>query len=334
MAEFEEREFAIELPGIPNESHPQAVKDIRILARFAAVFADKCGLPFMLDRIRVTNRFEDDVNALLQEGSSLTRYAAARSNVCAMGKTLPTQSQQGETSFTVLIDGNFVVPWSINNPWCLTTVLHEFFHVVYKGRQAKRLGDGVDSANGDTKESRLNSLASSLLDENYVDCSVDAIVRAIATNESGEPLTLLALEEAKGLDWVKGLLNALDQMPQFIDEKILQYQIRQLTIDELAEEVIPYVKDLLVLLSHTASIFMGTRRWSEILEQIRNSEASQRFLTDHLDSIIGQFDVDRLPFEASVQLVADAIEGIFRNCGLTFRTVPEGLYIKVDMPSR
>ena len=79
---------------------------------------------------------------------------------------------------------------------------------------------------------------------------------------------------------------------------------------------------------------MGTKRWSEILEQIRSSEASQRFLTDHLTRILGQFDVDRLPFEASVQHVADAIEGIFRSCGLTFRTVPEGLYIKVDTPSR
>ena len=334
MTEIEEREYVIELPGLPAESHPQAVKDIRFLAKVAGVFAEKCELPFMLERVRVTNRFEDDVRGLLQERFSPAKYAATRNNVCAIGKTLPTRSKQGEFRFTVLIDGNSVVPWSIGNPWCLTTVLHEFFHVVYEGRQVKGLGEEEDSANGDYRESLLNGLASSLLNENYVDCSVDAIVREIATKENGEPYSLLELEEAKGSDWVTGLLHALDQMPKFVDEKILKYQIRKITIDELAEEVIPNVKDILILLSHTSSVLIGTKRWPGILEQIRDSEAYQRFLTVHLEKILSQFDVDRLPFEASIQLVADAVEGIFQNCGLTFRNHPEGLYINVDTPSR
>ena len=41
-----------------------------------------------------------------------------------------------------------------------------------------------------------------------------------------------------------------------------------------------------------------------------------------------------LPFEESVQIVAHAVEGIFHNCGLSFQTVPEGIYISVDAPSR
>ena len=263
----------------------------------------------------------------------MNEYAATRDSVCAIGKILPTQSRHGGIGYVVLIDANIVVPWSISNPWCLTTVLHELFHVVFKGHPLMRLGNAEDSDFGDTRESLLNSVARSLLIENYVNCAVDAAVHEIATKDNGEPVSLLELEKAKGSDWVEGLLLALDRMPQFIDEKILQFQIGQISIDDIDTKVIPYVKDILILLTHTASIYTGTEHWPRIHEQIKNNEATRRFLEESLEDILSQFSVDRLQFEASVKVVAEAVEGIYRNCGLTFKNVPKGLWISVDSPS-
>ena len=108
----------------------------------------------------------------------------------------------------------------------------------------------------------------------------------------------------------------------------------QMGIDDLASVVIRDINDLLKLLSHTASRYMGTELWPDIVERIKETDASQRFFKEHLDTILGQLDDAQLPFEESVQIVAHAVEGIFHNSGLKFQTVPEGVYISVDAPSR
>ena len=47
-------------------------------------------------------------------------------------------------------------------------------------------------------------------------------------------------------------------------------------IDDLATAVIPHIKDLLRLLSHSASRYMGTELWPNIVEQIKDPVRLQR----------------------------------------------------------
>lgn len=334
MSNTREHEYDIEVPGIPAELRSLAEENIRMLIICVATVAEKLNIPFMLKRVRVTNHFEDDVNQLLKESSGLTGYSAVRDNVLAFGKTIWTRSQQGDIGSSVVIDANVIGTWSLNNSMCLTTILHELAHVLYKVRHIRRLGDEEFTADSDTRERWLDGWASSLLDEFDVDRLVDSIVHKLATKDDGQPWSLRELDEAQGVEWVDSLLDALNRMPKVIDEKVCQFRTKQMCIDDLYTEVIPHVKDLLILLSHTAARYLGTEHWSEIVGCIKSTEASQRFFKENLDTIIGQFDDPQQPFDASVQTVAQAVEGIFRYCGLSFRTEPQGVYISVDAPSR
>ena len=113
-----------------------------------------------------------------------------------------------------------------------------------------------------------------------------------------------------------------------------QYRIGQIDIQRLADGVIPYVNDLLTLAVHTASLYMGTDDCQGIEERIKETDSFNRFLKGHLETILNQLDGSRPPLEESMQIVASAVEGVFQNCGLSFKTVPEGLYIAVGAPSR
>ena len=328
------REYAVEVTGVPLELRSLAEEDIRKLASGIAEAADELGIPFLLQRVRLTERFEDDVNQLLQERSGISGYVAARNNAHAVAKTIWTRSPDGDFGFSVVIDVNEMGPWSLNNPRCLTTVLHELSHVLCEVRHLKRLGEEEYTAIGDTRERWLERWATLILDEFIVDRLVDGILWRTASKDDGQPWSLRELEESQGLDWIDGLLDRLDQMPQFIEEKVRQFRTRQIEIGDLAATVIPAVKDLLALLSHTASKYLETERWPEVVERVKNTEACQRFFKEHLDIILGQFDDSQVPFEDSVQVVAQAVEGIFSYCGISFRTIPQGVYIAVDAPSR
>ena len=97
-----------------------------------------------------------------------------------------------------------------------------------------------------------------LLDEFAADRSVDSIVSAIAKKEDGQPWSLRELEELKGLDWVNSLLNSLAKMPSFIDEEVHAYRVEHGDIDRFTIYVVPYVIDVLTLVSHVAAIYMKT----------------------------------------------------------------------------
>ncbi len=327
------REQTIEVPGVPKEFQSLAKKDIGILLNIIAAIADAQEKQFLLNKIRVTDCFEDDVDRVLIERSGFTGYVAARNNARAIAKTLWIRAQQGDISFVVIIDAQQIGSWELRNPRFLTTILHELIHVLYEEGHLKRQGEEEYTAYPDTRVRWLNGWATSVLDEYDVDRLVDVLVGRIATNNDGQPCSLRELDEAQGIDWVQWLVDRFNRMPCFIEEKIWQFQTRQMGIDDLATVVIPDIKDLLKLLSHTASRYMGTERWPEIIVQIKETDTSQRFFKEHLDTIIGQLDDAQSPFEESVQIVAHAVEEIFHNCGLSFQTVPEGVYISVDSPS-
>ena len=165
--------------------------------------------------------------------------------------------------------------------------------MLYEEGHLKRLGVEEYTATKDTKERWLDGWATSLIDEYDVDCLVDALVGQLAKNDDGQPWSLRELDEAQGINWVQWLLARFNQMPGWIEEKICQFQTKQMDIEELATVLIPDIKDLLKLLSHTASRYMGTKGWPEILDQIKETDASQRFFKEHLDTIIGH--VRRFP---------------------------------------
>ena len=333
MPSVGDREYTIEVPGIPAEEESLAKKEIGGLVDGVAAVVDALGAPFPLKAICVTDRFEDEVNRLLQERSGTTGYAAVRSHVRAIGKTLPIRSEDGDLGFAVIIDAKQVDSWDLKNSHCLTTVLHELFHVFREGRHLERLGEEEYTADTDTRERLLDRRASGLLDEFYVDRLVDASVRALAKKDDGTSWSLRELAEAQGVDWPQTLLDGLYGVPQVVDDRIQQFLTSRIGIDELAAVLIPNITDLLTLLSHTASRYMGTERWPDIVQGIKETEASRRFLRQHLDTILGQLYDSELPSEESVQIVAHALEGVFGNCGLGFKTIPEGMYISVDAPS-
>ena len=327
------REHIIEVPGLPAGLQSTANEDIGRLLDAVTRVADKQGMQFLLDKVRVTDRFEDDVNRLLSERSSLTGYVAARRNAHAIAKTLWARSKQGDVGFVVIIDASQIGPWALTNGRCLITVLHELIHVLREERHLERLGEKEYTADGDTRERLLDGWACLLLDEFDVDRLVDVMVSGLATKDGGQPWSLRELDEAQGLDWVHGLLDSLDRLPRFVDEEVCKFRTRQMGIDDLAMSVIPYIKDLLRLLSHTTARYMGTNLWPDIVERIKETDASQRFLKEHLDTILAHFDAAQSPLEESLQTVGQAVEEIFHNCGLGFRTVPEGVYISVREPS-
>lgn len=327
------REFTIEVPGIPPELQATAKEDIGSLLDAITRIADKQGMQFLLDRVRVTDRFEDDVNELLSERSGFTGYVAARRNAHAIAKTLWSRSEQGDLGFAVIVDASQIGPWTLSNSRCLITVLHELIHVLREERHLERLGEEEYTAGRDTRERWLDGWGCLLLDEFDVDRMVDAIVGGLARKEDGQPWSLRELDEAQGLDWVHGLLDTLGRLPGFVDEEVWKYRSRQMGIDDLALSVIPFVRDLLRLLSHTAARYLGDDLWPDIVERVKETEASQRFLKEHLDTILAQLDDAQSPLEESVQVVGQAVEGIYHNCGLGFRTVPEGVYISVSEPS-
>ena len=328
------RDYTIEVPGVPSGLQSRAIEDIGILIDAMESVAHAKGMEFLLNKICVTSCFEDDVNRLLSERSGLAGYVAARSNVRAIGKAIWIRSPQGRLSFAVIVDAKQMEAWELKNSRFLTIVLHELTHVLYEGLHIQRMGEEEYTSDADTSERWLDSWATMILDEFAVDRLVDVVVGRIAKKEDGQSWSLREYDEVQGIDWVQVLLDGLREIPRFTEEKVWQFRTGQIDVDDILETVVPEVRDVLRTLSHTASRYMGTEHWPNIVEQVKEMEASQRFFKEHLDTILAQLDDTQLPFEESLQIVALAVEGIFQNCGLSFNTVPEGVFISVDAPSR
>ena len=287
----------------------------------------------MLRLVRITSHFQVDVNRLEKENSGFGGYVARRNDLHGIGRTCVKRSENGEIGFAVVVDARLMKQWSIDNPWCLITILHELGHVLLETHHLHTLGPEEYFADADTRERVLVKRAKSLLDEFSVDRLVDLIVFAIAKNESGRPCSLRELDEARGLNWPQEFSNRLNQMPKFIDEKVFEYKAVHGNLEKFLSEVPPYVTDTLTLLSYMAARYMETDSWPEMLNGIRKSEAYRRFMKEHLDRLLDHLGESKIISDESLQGVASAVEGIFHNCGVGYKTTPEGVYISVDWPS-
>ena len=326
--------LTIEASGIEVDLQCSAKRDIKMLVGPIAASAEENGIPFLLKMVVLTVCFQDKVNELLQARAGPRGYVATRQNAQAVARTLWFRSTEGDLGHAIIIDANRIGPWSLNNPHCLITVLHELFHIPCEGRRLERLGEEEYTAGNDTPERMLDRQANLLLDEFDVDRQVDGFLRSFMRDADGQPWSLLRMKEALGEDWVQVLLVGLDRMPQVIDGRVEQYLLGRIDTQDIADELIPYVDDLLILLMHTASLYMGTDSWDGIMKRIREKEAFERFLNRHIDIILDQLEAPNLSLEESVQIVANAVERIFRNCGLNFEAGAEGLNIIVAAPLR
>lgn len=331
-----EGEFSVNVSGIGEEYRDTAERDIRLLASIAAGVADKSGLPFLLHEIRLTAQLQEDSNEMYRQRRDETgEYAALRDDVLAYGKTIWSRSADGELAFVVLIDSSIVRPWNLNNPWFLVVVLHELGHVIYETQELKRLGHERYVTSEYTKKWILESMARAIIDEYRVDRFVDWVVKTFCTNDTGNPLSLREIEEdIKEMDWAGSLRSALERMPQRIDDVVCRYKTRQIELHELLARVPSNVKDILVLFSHTCALYLGTDSWSDTIESFTRTEASRRFFGGHMEVIAEALMNNELTIEDTLQVVAQAIENIFRSCGLTFEDTSEGLYAAVNWPTR
>lgn len=324
----------VELSGLPLDVRSEAEKEIKILARAMLGVANHMGKPYPLERVLVTAQFERDVNNLLEErAGSSGYYVASRSNVQAIGKTVWVRTQTGAIGFVIAIDAKSMERWDLANARCLKTLLHELAHVLYEERRLQRLGEAEYTEAGNTRERCLDRWASTILDEFDVDRLVDETVGTIAKKDDGRPYSLRELEEAQGVNWTRALLDGFQHMPRVVDERVMQFRTRQIGIDGLACELIPFVRDLLAVLAHTVATYLGTNRWADTLVRIKETEAAQRFWGERIDVILRQFGNHEMPLARRVQVVGQAVEQIFRDCGLSFTTVDEGVYIGVSAPS-
>ncbi len=334
MSDIANENYAIEIPKSHKQSRRRAEDSVQKLIGCVAVVGEKMNSPFLLESVRITDHFQEVVNRIIAERTHPTRYSAVRDNVHVIGKTLWIRTGRGDLGFAVVVDANLVGPVDLENCRFLTTVLHEMIHVLYEARHLKILGEKEYCAGSQTKEQLMDRYARSLIDEFDVDRLVDDVVSVLVTKNDGTRLYLRELDEVQGIQWVDGLMNGLNQLPTVIDEIVHRFRIREIDIDELAVRLLPRVKDLLILLVHTFSIHINSDQCPCIAERMKNTEASQRFFKEHLDTILGQLSNSVTPVEDSVKILAKSIEEIFGYCGLSFRTVPQGLYIEVKEPTR
>lgn len=333
MPYIEGHQYSIELPGVAEEERPLVQENVEKLVEIVAAVAKARGRRFLLKGVRLTNTLEDDAKELKGQTSSYGDYTATRELVHAVGKTLCIQSQDEGIGFAVLVDSNGFATLENTNPGFLTTILHELVHVIFEGEHLESLGQEEFLAPIVTSEQVLRGWAKSILDEFDVDQYVDVIVEMCAKNDKGEPLSLLELERAKDIDWAEGTLSALHKVPHLVDSNVGKYKTGQMSLDEFLATVMPCIKDLLILITHTASIYRESASWKGIVEEIRATEAYRRFLNEHLDNILGQLNAEQTRYKTALAVVMSSVEKILENCGLTLKTCPQGLYVGVTWPA-
>ena len=329
-----ERNCKISVAGVAEDSRAKTFADIEQLLTVSEKVARSLSQPLKLTEIIVTDKFQETVNQLEQEMGAGGEYSSVRTDVRALGTTRKAELPDGDTQFIVIIDASQMEACDLTCPRFIATLYHELIHV--RINSSRLVNEREDETVRDpwSREACLDSCAETILDEYDVDCEVDDFMGSVCKKPDGSDWSLWELEEAYRVDWVGGLVNGLNRMPSVIEYETRAYQAGRITIDALANRIIPYVKDLLTLTSHTVAIYRGSDRWPEILDLIRSTEGGGRFLRQNLDVIINQLSNLECSVSDARTAIAAAVEDIFANCGLGFQTVDEGVYISVQMPAK
>ena len=329
-----ESNYKISVAGVAEDSRARTIADIEQLLTVSEKVARGLTQPFKLAEIIVTDRFQETVNQLEQETGAGGEYRSVRSDVRAVGTTQKVVLPEGDIQFVVIIDTSQMDACDLTSPRFVATLYHELVHVRINSSRVANEREDETVRNPWSREAWLDSCAETVLDEYDVDREVDAFIGSVCKKPDGSDWSLWELEEAYLMDWVGGLVNGLNRMPSVIDDDICAYQVGRIAIDDLAEQVIPYVKDLLTLMSHTIAIYRTSDRWPEILDLIRSTEGGRRFLRQNLDIIINQLSNLECSVSDAKTAIAAAVEDIFAHCGLGFQTVDERVYISVQAPAK
>ena len=324
----------ISVAGVTENSRAKTIADIEQLVNISEKLAYRLSQPFKLAEIIVTDRFQEAVNQLELETGASGEYTCMRSDVRAVGTTRKVVLPGGDVQFVVIIDASQMDACDCTSPRFVATLYHELVHVRFNSCGVANEREDETVINPWSREAWLNGCAETILDEYDVDRHVDVVLRSVCKKSDGGDLRLRELEEAYQLDWVGGLVRGLNRMPSVIDGKIRAYQTGHIVIDDLAEQLVPYVKDLLTLMSHTIAIYDRSDQWPAILDLIRNTEGGRRFLRQNLDIIINQLSNRECSVSDAKTAIATAVEDIFVHCGLGFQTVDEGVYISVQAPAK
>lgn len=327
-----DRHFVVDVSGLPAQFQSTAEKDIRVLATLVTAEAEKLELPFLLNEIKFTKQFSEEVNSLTRNEGHSPEYTACRDNVLAYGMTIQANTKQDVSGFIVLIDANIIDRWNLGDPWCLVAVLHEFGHVVFRSRSLKKLGKDNTTEFEFSKEREFDKLAILLMEEYDVDRFLDMLVGMYCKKDNGEPFSLRELEHVKEVKWIEALVLGLENMPQKIDSAVLKYEEKGISLQSLDRMVVSYVVDLLVLLSHISAMYMKCDTWPDIISRLTKTEAARRFFGNYIETIPDALRNPEYAFDTSVRILAQASEEIIRRCGLTFENAPKGMRIRVSRP--
>ena len=326
--------YKITVNGIAEESLERTTAAIERIVAIAETIACRLSQPFELAEIIVSDRFQEAVSQLELTTGGSGEYSSLRSDVRAVGATRKVVLPNGGTQFVVIIDASQMDVCDLTSPRFIATLYHELVHVRFNSCRAVSERQGVIVSNSWSREHWLDCWAETILDEYDVDCQVDVLVGSVCKKYDGEGWSLWELEEAYLMDWVGGLVKGLNRMPSFIDAKVRAYRTGGTTIDDLIDQVIPYVIDLLTLMSHTLAIYRRSPRLPDILDLIRSTEGGRRFLRQNLEAMVNNLSNPRDSISEAKADIATAVEDVFAHCGLGFQTVDEGVYISVRDPSK
>ena len=323
----------IEIEEASSEIRVNLRQEIQYLANAIKNAAQDLNLPFLLQAVFVTSDFGGTVNRILEEDIGFSEYQPERNEIKAVGKTLCRRNGDC-VAFTVVLD--YTIVGSEENAWMrIGLLMHEFAHVLFYGREIKRVGVDEFLSNTATRQLTLDRLATLVLDEYEADHFENSFVEGLMTDENGLPWTLLRIDERMETSFPDIFLKLLVEMPERIDEIVTSYKMGQKSLEDALSGVMGFVMDMLAVFAHLSMRYAFSEHWSIIWKEIQDTDAYRRFLHNSLDEVLSQLYAEGtdVPFPAKVAAVGSHIENIYLKCGFRFEDVTEGLYIHINLPA-
>ena len=320
----------IDLQGVIPSRREEAKKEI---VEYLGIFSRSLSAEVRISHIIVTRDFEGAVNEFWPDGKETSlKYAARHHTGRAVGKTLNT-IQNNEISHMVIMDGKYVGNWEDNEKATrFELFLHEFIHAYLNHNRFKTMG--TDSFKNDfhTIEGVCFQLALTR-DEYIADSYLDVLCKKILTGDNEKPLGLHELNLARGINYLDIFMQLLDDMPVIVSGNITSFKNHEKTINETWNILSSYVEELLTVFAHLAGSREKETDWHDVTGRIYASESYQKYLSGHLKVIYTEwinYFLNNYDEEKSLYIIREEIQGIFRNCGLNFKNVADGIHITVN----
>jgi hypothetical protein len=320
----------INVAGVTPPLREAALREIgEYLALFKKSFASDemkiAGITIAADFERTVNQLLPD---LVKEGYD---YKAQHHSGKAIGKTI-RRVDDGGITFNIVLDGGFLGGWEDGaRPARIELIFHELFHAWLDKKRFGRMGPAGFRNDYLTIEGVCFSLAL-IRDEYLVDCYLDEVCRRFLTGDGQGPIGLKQLNLARGIDYRDEYLKLLADMPGVIDGAVAQGKAGRKTIAEVWHTVHDYVEEVLTTFAHLAAGQEKEPDWMDIQKMIAETQAHQKYLAGHTRVIYTEwinYFSETYDESSSLGIISKEIGEIFHACGLSFKNVPEGIYISI-----